>query len=88
MHVTIKEQGVTGDQSTMCVSRETQTAIILQGDFDQLDQLVAIAASFKVPKVYLLVDPESVPTFAEAGWVLSDRVVIEKRTTKEVRAGN
>jgi hypothetical protein len=82
MHVTLRNQEVPGEDSVMCVERTAQSAIILKGDFDQLDQLVGIAAAMKVPEVMLVVDKASVKTFEEAGWVLSDRVVMKKKANR------
>jgi ABC-type branched-subunit amino acid transport system substrate-binding protein len=82
MHVILREQEAPGEESTMCIERNAQSAIILKGDFDQLDQLVQIAASMKVPEVLLLIDPGSVSTFEEVGWEVSDRVVMKKKASK------
>ena len=79
MHVIIKDQSDPAEESILCIERNAQSAIILRGDYDRLDDLVRIAASMKVPKVYLIVDADSVTTFEEVGWkVAPNRVLLEK----------
>jgi hypothetical protein len=81
-HVILQEPESPSEKSIMCVERDSQTAIILQGDFDRLDELVRIAGSMKAPKVYLIADQASLPAFIEDGWVVSEKILVEKKAGK------
>jgi hypothetical protein len=75
MHITITNEGdeVVG---VLCVNRETQTCIVLQGDVEYLEDLVQIGAAMKAPQVLLFAPKESVDELLPFGWTPSDSLVV------------
>jgi len=68
MHVAITDDTCTKTEGIICIERETGTAIILFGEIDILDKLVAIAKAMKVPRVMLVVPEASINQLTPMGW--------------------
>lgn len=76
MHITLKDQVTKEVEGVLCVSRDTQTCIILQADVDRLEDLVAIARAMKVPNVRLIVPEAAVEELEAYGWVPAPGLVV------------
>ena len=78
MHITITNENdeIVG---VLCINRDTQTCVVLQGDIEYLEDLSHIGAAMKAPKILLFVPPGAVAELLPYGWKFSeDLVVMEK----------
>ena len=79
MHIVMKNEESGETEGVVCVTRETQTCIILQADMDNLDDLANIALAMKVPRVLLFVPKDNVKQLEPFGWrKTKDLVLLEK----------
>lgn len=76
MHVILKNQLTKDVEGILCIERESQSAIILEGDIERLDELVAIAFAMKVPAVRLVVPAAAVEQLEAFGWKRTPGLVV------------
>jgi len=76
MHVILKNQITKDVEGILCIERESQSAIILEGDIERLDELVSIALALKVPVVRLVVPEAAVEQLEAFGWKRSPNLVV------------
>lgn len=76
MHIILKNQ-ISGEvEGIICVDRTSQSAIVLEGDIEQLDTLCTIAFGMKVPAVRLVVPVAAVEELEALGWVRSPELIV------------
>lgn len=76
MHIILKNQVTKETEGIVCIERESQSAIILEGDIDRLEELVAITFAMKVPAVRLVVPTAAVEQLEALGWKRSPGLVV------------
>lgn len=76
MHVILKNQVTKDVEGILCIERESQSAIILEGDIERLDELVSIALALKVPVVRLVVPEAAVEQLEAFGWKRTPNLVV------------
>jgi len=75
MHIQVRDDNgeLLGD---LHISREMQSAQILQAELDILDELVQISRAQNVPMVTIMVPTESVRELESLGWTKSESLVV------------
>ena len=76
MHIILKNQVTKETEGILCIERESQSAIILEGDIERLDELVTIALAMKVPAVRLVVPEAAVEQLEALGWKRTPNLVV------------
>lgn len=76
MHVILKNQVTKETEGILCIERESQSAIILEGDIERLDELVTIAFAMKVPAVRLVVPEAAVEQLEAFGWKRTPNFIV------------
>jgi hypothetical protein len=82
MHIIIKDP-VSGEESTMCVERKSQTCFILASEIENLNALVGIARAQKVNEVRLVVPSAAVEELLSLGWKVSATEVLLVKGAKD-----
>lgn len=82
MHIILKNQATQQVEGIICIERESGSAIILEGDIERLDELVAIAFAMKVPAVRLVVPIAAVEQLEVFGWIRTPGLVVLSRNKK------
>jgi len=79
MHIVMKNEETGETEGVVCVTRSTQTCIILQADMDNIDDLANIALAMKVPRVLLFVPKDNAKDLEPYGWrKVKDLVLLER----------
>ena len=79
MHIILKNQITQQIEGIICIERESQSAIILEGDIERLHEMVTIAFGMRVPVVRLVVPTAAVLELESLGWERTpDMVVLSK----------
>ena len=76
MHIILQNQTSGETEGILCIERESQSAIILEGDIERLDELVRIAFAMKVPAVRLVVPQAAVEQLEAFGWVRTPSFIV------------
>lgn len=78
MHIQVRSDNgdLLGD---LHISREMQSAQIMQADIEILEQLVQIARSQNVPTVTIIVPVDGVEQLTSLGWLVADTQVVMYR---------
>lgn len=76
MHIILKNQVTKETEGILCIERASQSAIILEGDIERLDEMVQIALAMKVPAVRLVVPEAAVVLLEASGWQRTPGLVV------------